>query len=285
MLGEERRRRGARAYVGVGDEPAEEREVRRHAVDIRLCERSGEGVERLVTRRVRARPASRSAGRRRSPPRLPPRPPRRLEPPQRAEGRVIVPVSGRNVHGFSAYNRASTACPAGSHGAPRRRRSPDAMRICSRDEVETPHCLRDRVLHLDAAVELEEEERAAVDDELHRPGARVADRLREARRRRRGMRAHASRRARVRRGDSSSTFWWRRCTEQSRSPSATTRAVRVREQLHLDVARPLEVALAVERPVAEGGDRLALGRRQRLVELGAVSGRRASRARLRPQRP
>ena len=45
-------------------------------------------------------------------------------------------------------------------------------------------------------------------------------------------------------------------------------SMRVCEKLHLDVARPLEVALAVERPVAEGARRLALGRGERVLELG-----------------
>ena len=43
--------------------------------------------------------------------------------------------------------------------------------------------------------------------------------------------------------------------------------MRVREELNLDVPRTLEVALEEERPVAEGGRRLALGRGERLVEL------------------
>ena len=45
--------------------------------------------------------------------------------------------------------------------------------------------------------------------------------------------------------------------------------VRVGEQLHLDVARPLEVALEVDAVVAERGRRLALGRFERLGELAA----------------
>ena len=47
--------------------------------------------------------------------------------------------------------------------------------------------------------------------------------------------------------------------------------MRVREELNLDVARPLEVALAVEPPVAERADRLALGGGESLVELGGVA--------------
>jgi hypothetical protein len=56
---------------------------------------------------------------------------------------------------------------------------------------------------------------SCVDDELHRAGAHVADRLG---RRHRGL-AHLARIAGLMpgAGASSSTFWWRRCTEQSRS--------------------------------------------------------------------
>ena len=47
--------------------------------------------------------------------------------------------------------------------------------------------------------------------------------------------------------------------------------MRVGEELHLDVSRPLEVALAVEGPVTERGDRLALGRREGVVQLGGIA--------------
>ena len=54
MLGQERRRRVALAHHGVCDEPAEERNVRRHAADVGLGQSVGEEVERLRTRaRVR----------------------------------------------------------------------------------------------------------------------------------------------------------------------------------------------------------------------------------------
>ena len=68
-------------------------------------------------------------------------------------------------------------------------------------------------------------------------------------------------------GDSSSTFWCRRCTEHSRSPSAMTVAVRVGEHLDLDVPRPLEVALEEHGVVAERRRGLALRRVDRIVEL------------------
>ena len=62
-------------------------------------------------------------------------------------------------------------------------------------------------------------------------------------------------------------------------------AVRVGEQLDLDVARPLEVALEENAVVAERRLRLARGRLERVVELGRPSGRRACRARRRPPPP
>ena len=50
VLGQERRRRIACAHHGVCDEPAEEREVGRHAIDVGLGKSVGEEVERLRTR-------------------------------------------------------------------------------------------------------------------------------------------------------------------------------------------------------------------------------------------
>src|SRR5262245_26472705 len=47
------------------------------------------------------------------------------------------------------------------------------------DQVESGEGLRDRVLDLDAAVQLEEEELTSVEDELDGPGAPVADRTPE----------------------------------------------------------------------------------------------------------
>ena len=58
-------------------------------------------------------------------------------------------------------------------------------------------------------------------------------------------------------GASSITFWWRRCSEQSRSNRWTTFAVRVAEHLHLDVAGAGDVFLQQHPVVAEGRGRLA----------------------------
>ena len=92
------------------------------------------------------------------------------------------------------------------------------------DQVDAGHHLGDRVLHLQPGVHLEEDDLAGVDVEqaLDRAGVAVADGLGRADRRPEQLRRAA---AGVTAGDgvSSASFWLRRCTEQSRSPSATTR--------------------------------------------------------------
>ena len=78
-------------------------------------------------------------------------------------------------------------------------------------------------------------------------------------------RAQLRRRARAR--EILEHLWWRRWTEQSRSPRASDVAVLVGEQLDFDVARPLDVTLEIDRVVAERGLRLAPSGLHRLVEL------------------
>ena len=82
-----------------------------------------------------------------------------------------------------------------------------------------------------------------VEQELDRAGADVADGARQPRPRTSPMRSAQRRRRRPGEGASSMSFWWRRCTEQSRSPRWMHVAVRVGEDLHLDVARPQQRAL------------------------------------------
>ena len=69
-------------------------------------------------------------------------------------------------------------------------------------------------------------------------------------------------------GASSTSFWWRRWSEQSRSPMATTRPDRVAQQLDLDVARRPDDALQVDRAVAERGERLGRSGGQRGRQVG-----------------
>ena len=59
-------------------------------------------------------------------------------------------------------------------------------------------------------------------------------------------------------GASSSTFWWRRWIEQSRSNRRHGVAVRVGENLDLDMARAGQVAFDQHLVVAEAKRRLAL---------------------------
>ena len=150
-------------------------------------------------------------------------------------------------------------------------------------EVDAGHELRHRMLDLDPRVELEEEEVAAVEDELRGAGALVADRARE----RDGGVAHPLAQLGVERGGG-------RLLEHllvaalDRAVALAERddvAVRVGEDLDLDVARALEVALAEDRVVAERRARLAPRSVERVRELGLASARRACRARRRPPPP
>ena len=134
-------------------------------------------------------------------------------------------------------------------------------------EVDVPHGFRDWVLHLDASVQLEEEELASLEHELHRACADVADRAREAHR---GFR-HLCTQLGVECGR-------RRLLEHflvAALHRALTlaecehRAVRVGKQLDLDVPRPLQVPLEVDAVVAEPGLRLAPGGGECVVELVA----------------
>ena len=58
-------------------------------------------------------------------------------------------------------------------------------------------------------------------------------------------------------GVSSTTFWWRRWIEQSRSKRCTMLPCAIAEHLDLDVARPEDRLLEVDGVVAEGALRLA----------------------------
>src|SRR5436190_18128908 len=120
------------------------------------------------------------------------------------------------------------------------------------------------MLDLNPGVQLEEPEVAAVEHELSGPRALVPDRAREGDRRVAHLRAQLG----LERGG--------RCLLEHLLVAALDRAVAlaerrdvavpVGEELDLDVARPLEIALAEDRVVAEGG-RLAPRRRERLLQL------------------
>ena len=134
------------------------------------------------------------------------------------------------------------------------------------DQVEAGDRLRDRMLDLDPAVELEEEDVVSVDDELDRACAAIADRTTEGDGRL--VEPLAKRRCKARS--------WRLLEHLLVSPlhgavplaERDDVSMRVGEKLHLDVAWALEVTLAVELPVAESGSCLALGGCERVLELG-----------------
>ena len=137
------------------------------------------------------------------------------------------------------------------------------------DEIEARHELGDRVLDLQARVHLQEEELA--------PGARDRRSARRSPRRCTRTPGRARRRpcpwrsrnaaSTTGEGASSITFWWRRCRLHSRSPRCRTLPCAVRDHLHLEVARTLEVALDQQPIVAEGGVGLTPGRGERLGQL------------------
>ena len=121
------------------------------------------------------------------------------------------------------------------------------------------------MLDLNPAVQFQEEELAPVEHELGGAGAHVADRARKAHR---GL-AHLRAQLRIESGR-------RRFLEHLLVPplhravalaERDDRAVRVREQLDLDMPRPLDQPLEVDAIVAERGSRLAPRGLERRVEL------------------
>ena len=244
------------------DEPAQERQVRRHAADLGLAQRSAECVvglragrpvgDQLRDHRVVGRPdlvalldagVDADTGRQTQP----------LERPglrqERARILRVEPYLDRVPEQVAVGYKLLAAR--------------DAQLLAH--EVDAGDELRHRVLDLDARVQLEEEEVAPVEHELGRARALVADRTRE----RDGRVAHARAELRVERRR-------RRLLEHllmaalDRALALAEReygAVRVCEQLDLDMARPLEVALEEERVVPERAGCLALRGRDRVVEL------------------
>ena len=137
------------------------------------------------------------------------------------------------------------------------------------NEVDPGHELGYRMLDLDAAVQLEQVEVAAVQHELDRAGAPVADRPPEGDRRL----AHPRPQLAVE-GGGGRLLEHLLVAALDRALTLAERdhlAVRVREQLDLDVARSLDEALVVHGVVAECRLRLPLGRGGCLLELGRVA--------------
>ena len=136
--------------------------------------------------------------------------------------------------------------------------APCAIRIWACDDVDAGDHLGDGVLHLDARVDLDEEEvaRVGVDQELHRAGAAVADRAAEAHGG--GADLVAQRRVEVRRGRDLHDLLVAALHRAVALVEVDHVAVRVAQDLHLDVPGALDAALQEDLAVAEGRLRLAL---------------------------
>ena len=133
------------------------------------------------------------------------------------------------------------------------------------DEVDAGDHLGDRVLDLQAGVHLEEEELAVLVDELDGAGVVVADGLgRLDRGRAHGVLDAVGQAGRRRLLDQLLVAALGRAVA-GRDPHDV--AVLVADDLHLDVARPREVALDVDLVAAEEVLRLALGAGHRVVDL------------------
>ena len=150
---------------------------------------------------------------------------------------------------------------------PRRRRRPwtasesgwpAATQSCSWTRSRSAHQLGHAVLDLEPGVDLEEVDVAP----SARPGTprspRCAGRPTAATRTARvEERARAGLGVRPGAGASSTSFWWRRWVEQSRSPSATMAPWLSPSSWTSTWRRALDVVLEVDRSIAEGLDRLA----------------------------
>ena len=125
------------------------------------------------------------------------------------------------------------------------------------------------MLDLDSAVQLEEVEVAAVEHELDRAGAPVADRPAE---RDRGLAHPLPQLAVERRGGRLLEHLLVAALDRALAlAEGDDLAVPVGEQLDLDVSRPLDVALVVDGVVAESGLRLAPGGFRCLLELRRIA--------------
>ena len=122
------------------------------------------------------------------------------------------------------------------------------------------------MLDLDPPVQLEEVEVAAGEHELRRARARVADRAREGD----GGAAHRGAQLGVERGGGGLLEHLLVAALDGAVALAERDdgAVRVAQQLDLDVAGPLDVALAEDRAVSERGRRLPGRRLERLLQVG-----------------
>ncbi len=269
MLREESRGRLSGLDDRVVDQPAEERQVRRHARDLRFGQRGSEAPERVVA------VAS----------------PRHDLCEERVVGEAdLVALLDARIHADTVAVREQEALHASDLGqeGPRilrvetrldsvparlvargRDRLADGDTELLRDEVEAGHRLRHRVLDLDPAVQLEEVEVVPIEHELHRAGAPVADRRAEGDRGLVECSAQLARQAGC--GRLLEHLLVAALDGAVALAERDDRAVRVSQELHLHVPRALQVALVVEGSVSECAGGLAARSRRRVRELGLVA--------------
>ena len=163
---------------------------------------------------------------------------------------------------------------------------PSATAICRATRSTPVHLLGDRVLDLQPGVHLQEVEAVAgsVVEELDGAGPDVVHRARPPRGPRRAARGGSAAEG-AGAGDSSTTFWWRRWSEQSRSPNTSIVPCAVAHDLYLDVTSALDVRLDEDGAVPERRLRLRRSRRDLGIEPVRGRGRPASRGRRHPRTP
>ena len=160
--------------------------------------------------------------------------------------------------------------PPGCRRRTPRQRQPGSDIELESDEIETGDVLGHRVFDLQPGVHLEEEDPAGpVGEELHRPGAQVADRLggrpRGVHERLAQARADPLDERRGRLLDDLLVAPLQGALPFDEGPD---RAVGVGEDLDLDVSPGREIGLAEDRRVPEGRLGLAGGARHRVLEVG-----------------
>jgi hypothetical protein len=249
------------------DEPPEEGKVRRDPFDDRLVERSGQAVEGGITvgavcdelRDQRVVP--------------------RADLVTLGDAGVDPDALGKLQTRDRARLREEAAGILGVeaclHGVPGRPGRESVERLAVRDaeleldEVEAGHRLGDGMLDLDPRVQLEEEDVLAVDEELRRARALVAELSAERHRVRREPLAESG--GEGRRGGLLDDLLMPPLDRAVALAERDDGAAPVADNLDLHVARGGEIPLAEDRAVAEGGLGLA---RRRLEGVGQLVGAR-----------
>ena len=153
-----------------------------------------------------------------------PRPGRHRPQRDPARGRGEIDRAGsRPRYGPRSRDRRDPRLARGGQGSLRQRQTGSQPELLA-DKVEAGDQLGHAVLHLESGVDLEEGE-AAVRSEQELGRGRVAQAAASPRRTAIACRSRRSSGVSPGAGASSTSFWWRRWSEQSRSPSATTRPV------------------------------------------------------------